>query len=50
MHRDGKLEEYKSYNISKEEEAGWIEEIDCKIYGRAVHKELGCRYRSIDRC
>ncbi|WP_155971643.1 hypothetical protein [Paenibacillus sp. Soil522] len=33
MHRDGKLEEYKSYNISKEEEAGWFEEMIAKYTG-----------------
>lgn len=33
MHRDGKLEEYKSYNISKEEEAGWLEELIAKYTG-----------------
>lgn len=33
MHRDEKLEEYKSYNISKEEEAGWLEELIAKYTG-----------------
>lgn len=39
MHRDGKYEEYKSYDISKDAEAEWYEELIAKYTGELSIRE-----------